>query len=85
MTTGYLPVRQSAYESETYQAFMATDATATAAYAQVDALFASPYNFDGSYEVRSDVDSALEELFAKKADGQTALEKVVATINADVK
>jgi len=46
MDTGYLPVRTSAYESETYQEFMAGDATATASYAQTDAFFSSPA-FDG--------------------------------------
>lgn len=85
METGYLPVRQSVYESDTYQEFMEGDATATAAYSQVDAFFASPNNFSGSYDVRRDVNTKLEELFTEKADGETALSELVETINSDIK
>ena len=85
METGFLPVRQSVYASDTYQAFMAGDATATAAYSQVDAFFASPNNFSGSYAVRSDVNTKLEELITEKADGKTALRELVDTIDSDIK
>lgn len=81
--TGYLPVRVSAYESDEYQEFMANDPTATAAYAQADYFFASK-NFDGSYAVRSDVNSTLEDLILDGADGQTALDTLVEAINSDL-
>lgn len=82
--TGYLPVRQSAYASETYQEFMATDATATAAYSQSDAFFHSPA-FDGSYDIQSTVNSTLEELILEGADGATAQEKLVSAITSALK
>lgn len=78
--TGYLPIRQSAYDSETFQTFMAGDATATAAYAQADAFFASPA-FDGSYDIQSAVNAELEELILNKADGETALDDLVKAVN----
>lgn len=80
MDTGYLPVRTSAYESETYQNFMKTDATATASYAQADAFFSSPA-FNGSYDIQNAVNSKLEELILNKADGATAMQELVSAVN----
>lgn len=80
MDTGYLPVRTSAYESETYQNFMKTDATATASYAQADAFFSSPA-FNGSYDIQNAVNSKLEELILNKADGVTAMQELVSAVN----
>lgn len=80
MDTGYLPVRTSAYESETYQNFMKEDATATASYAQADAFFSSPA-FDGSYDIQNAVNSKLEELILNKADGATAMQELVDAVN----
>ncbi len=80
MDTGYLPVRTSAYESETYQNFMQSDATATASYAQADAFFSSPA-FDGSYDIQNAVNSKLEELILNKADGATAMKELVDAVN----
>lgn len=80
MDTGYLPVRTSAYESETYQNFMKNDATATASYAQADAFFSSPA-FNGSYDIQNAVNSKLEELILNKADGTTAMQELVSAVN----
>nr|WP_317399555.1 ABC transporter substrate-binding protein [uncultured Gemmiger sp.] len=80
MDTGYLPVRTSAYESETYQNFMQNDATATASYAQADAFFSSPA-FDGSYDIQNAVNSKLEELILNKADSTTAMKELVDAVN----
>lgn len=83
METGYLPVRTSAYESETYQEFMAEDPTATASYEQSDAFFHSE-TFDGSYDVQSTVDSTLEEVILNEDDAETALDALVSAINKAV-
>ena len=80
METGYLPVRQSALDSDTYQEFMATDPTATACYAQSDAFFSSP-TFEGSYDIQSAVNTTLEEVILAKNDAQTALDSLVSAIN----
>lgn len=80
MDTGYLPVRTSAYESETYQEFMAGDATATASYAQTDAFFSSPA-FDGSYDIQNAVNAKLEELILNKVDSTTAMQELVDAVN----
>ncbi len=84
METGYLPVRTSAYESDTYQEFMKNDATATAAYAQADSFFSSPA-FDGSYDIQSAVNAKLEELILNDADPETALSELVEAVNAETK
>lgn len=84
METGYLPVRTSAYESDTYQEFMKNDPTATAAYAQADSFFSSPA-FDGSYDIQSAVNAKLEELILSGADPETALSELVAAVNAETK
>ena len=80
METGYLPVRQSALDSDTYQEFMANDPTATACYAQSDAFFSSPA-FEGSYDVQNAVNTTLEEVILAKEDAQTALDSLVSAIN----
>lgn len=83
MATGYLPVRMSAYESDTYQAFMSGDPTSQAAYAQAGSFFYSPA-FEGSYDVMSAMNSKLEELILDKADPQTALQELVDAVNAEL-
>ena len=80
--TGYLPVRTSAYESAEYQDFMANDTTATAAYEQSDAFFTSLAAYSASNDVRSAVSAKMEELILDEADPQTALDELVAEINA---
>ena len=83
METGYLPIRTSAYESETYQSFMKTDATSTAAYSQSEYFFSTP-TFDGSYDVMSTVNSKMEEFILNGTEAETALEELVDAINAQV-
>lgn len=83
METGYLPIRTSAYESDTYQNFMATDATATAAYSESSYFFSSP-TFDGSYDIQSAVNTKLEEIILNGTDAKTALDELVATINEQI-
>ena len=80
MATGYLPVRTSAYESETYQQFMATDPTSVAAYSQA-AYFISQPAFEGSYDVMTAVNNTLEEQILNEADAQTALDALVKAVN----
>ena len=80
MATGYLPVRTSAYESETYQQFMATDPTSVAAYSQA-AYFISQPAFEGSYDVMTAVSNTLEEQILNEADAQTALDALVKAVN----
>lgn len=84
MATGYLPVRTSAYESAEYQAFMANDPSATAAYAQSDSFF-STLNFDGSYDVMSAVNSKIEELVLYGTEPEEAMKELVETINEKIK
>lgn len=88
MATGYLPVRTSAFESEEYQAFMAENPAAAAAYGQKDALFYSP-TFDGSNDVRTAMNTAVEEIAIYNTDNATdndldaaaALQKLVDAAN----
>lgn len=80
MTTGYLPVRTSAYESETYQQFMATDPTSVAAYSQADYFISQPA-FEGSYDVMTAVNNTLEEQILNEADAQTTLDALVKAVN----
>lgn len=79
METGYLPIRKSAYESETYQKFMKQDPTAQAAYAQSEAFF-SDATFEGSQNVMNAVRTKLEELILNHADGKTAMEELTKAI-----
>ncbi|MCR4901510.1 MAG: ABC transporter substrate-binding protein [Butyrivibrio sp.] len=81
IATGYLPVRNSAYESDEYQKFIEADITAAAAYAEKDYLFVTP-TFDATTAVRSQVNSTLEELILNKADGETAFNTLLETVNA---
>lgn len=83
METGYLPIRTTAYESDTYQNFMETDPTATAAYSESSYFFSSP-TFDGSYDIQSAVNTKLEEIILNGSDAQTALEELVDTINEQI-
>lgn len=83
METGYLPIRTTAYESDTYQNFMATDPTATAAYSESSYFFSSP-TFDGSYDIQSAVNTKLEEIILNGTDAQTALEELVDIINEQI-
>ncbi len=81
IATGYLPVRESAYETEEYKAFMESDITAAAAYEEKDFLFVTP-TFDATTAVRSQVNSTLEELILNKADAETAFNTLLETVNA---
>ncbi len=78
--TGYLPVSTSGFESEEYQNFMANDATASAAYAQSDYYFISS-TFEGSNEIRDEMDSVMQTLILDGADAQTAMDTIVSAIN----
>ena len=69
--TGYLPVRTSAFESEEYQTFMAENPAAAAAYAQIDAMFAST-TFDGSNDVRTAMNTAVETVAVYNTDNDTS-------------
>lgn len=88
METGYLPVRTSAFESEEYQAFMAENPAAAAAYEQADDFFASP-TFDGSNDVRSTMNTKIEEIVINNTDkstdndvdAETALSQLVEAAN----
>ncbi len=84
METGYLPVRTSAYESDTYQDFMKKDPTASAAYSQSAHFFSSP-TFDGSYDIQNAVNSKLEELILNKTDSKTGLKELVEAVNSKIK
>ena len=83
METGYLPVRNSAYESDTYQEFMKNDPTATAAYSQADAFFTQP-TFEGSYDMMAVINTKLEEFILSGTDAEAALSELVEEINAQV-
>lgn len=79
MKTGYLPVRTSAFQSQTYQDFMAKDEVAKAAFAQVgDQYFESA--FKGSNEVRTLLGTEVESAILKKV----AADKAVADIGKKV-
>lgn len=71
MATGYLPVRISAFNSETYQNYRKDSEAAQAAYDQVENLYFEP-SFKGSGEIRTligtEVEAAvLDEKSAKEA------------------
>ena len=78
--TGYLPVRQSSYETPEYQAYMAENVCAAACYEQTKDFFFSP-TFDASNDIRKAVPSTLEQLVYDKADAQTWLDKIVEAVN----
>jgi multiple sugar transport system substrate-binding protein len=80
MKTGYLPVRVSAFESDEYQAFMAEDFTAQAAYAQVDSFFPAAL-FKASNSVRNAVNTGFEEIVLEELSPEEALEEFVEIIN----
>ncbi|SFC35133.1 ABC transporter substrate-binding protein [Butyrivibrio sp. YAB3001] len=79
--TGYLPIRQSSYETADYKAYMEENVCAAACYAQAKDFFFSP-TFDASNDIRSTVPSTVESLVYDKADAQTWLDTVVGAINA---
>jgi multiple sugar transport system substrate-binding protein len=81
ISTGYLPVRKSAYESADYKALMETDATAAACYEQSANFFFSP-TYDQSNDVRNAVSEEYENLIFNKADAQTWLDTLVNAVNA---
>ncbi len=72
MKTGYLPVRTTAFQSQTYQDFMSKDEVAKAAYAQVgDQYFESA--FKGSNEVRTLLGTEVETAILKKIPADQAV------------
>ena len=81
VSTGYLPVRQSAYESAEYKAYMEENICAAACYEQSKDFFYSP-TFDASNDIRNSVSPAFEQLVLDKADGQTWFDTILSTINA---
>lgn len=68
MNTGYLPVRQSGFDSEEFQAYMANSVVAQACYAQVDNM-AFEAAFPGAQEMRTALGAAME---AAILEGKTA-------------
>ncbi len=59
VNTGYLPVRQSGYDSEEFQAYMQDSVVAQASYAQVDNM-AFESAFPGSQEMRNALGTEME-------------------------
>ena len=78
--TGYLPIRQSAYESDAYKTYMEENICAKACYEQSKDFFYSP-TFDASNDIRSTVPSTVEQLVYDKADAQTWLDTIVKAVN----
>ena len=79
MATGYLPVRTSAYEHPTYQAFLALEndpvsMAAKAAYQQSGYFFYDPA-FVGSSRARTQVGLALERIMVGDGNIQAALDE----------
>ena len=84
MSTGYLPVRTSAYESTEYQTFLASTSTdakkaaiiaaANAAYTQSGFMCFDPA-FIGSSKARTKVGSALERIMLGDGNIQGALDE----------
>ena len=81
VSTGYLPVRQSAYETAEYKAYMEENVCAAACYEQSKDFFYSP-TFDASNDIRNSVSPAFEQLVLDKADAQTWFDTILSTINA---
>ena len=88
MQTGYLPVRYSAYESETYQAFLTNPTAnqlyismaANAAYLQSDNMFFDPA-FIGSSRARTQVGLALERIMIGDGNIAAALQEAYTEAN----
>ena len=80
VNTGYLPVRQSSYETAEYKAYMDENICAAACYEQAKDFFFSP-TFEASNDIRSTVPSTVEQLVYDKADAQTWLDTIVKAIN----
>lgn len=73
--TGYLPATTSALESDDYQAFMAKDATATAAANQVENMELLIPVFGGSNEINSvNITDTMKSILEGDEDVQTALD-----------
>lgn len=73
--TGYLPATTSSLESDDYQQFMATDASATAAADQVDKMKLLVPVFGGSQEIYSvNVVDTMKSILEGDEDVQTALD-----------
>lgn len=79
MATGYLPVRTSAFESEEYQAFMAENPAAAAAYEQADVFFYAP-TFDASNDLRTAMNTVTEEVMLQLKDGEMDAETVLSQL-----
>jgi multiple sugar transport system substrate-binding protein len=77
MNTGYLPVRQSGFESAEFQAYMANSEAAKASYAQV-ANMAFESAFPGSQEIRTALGAEMETAIL---EGKTA-EQTIADMAA---
>jgi multiple sugar transport system substrate-binding protein len=81
VSTGYLPVRQSAYESADYKAYMEENVCAAACYEQSKDFFYSP-TFDASNDIRNNVKTVYEQLVLENADAKTWLDTMISTVNA---
>ncbi len=79
--TGYLPIRQSSYETDEYKAYMAENVCAAACYEQAKDFFFSP-TFEASNDIRNTVPGVVEQLVFDKADAQTWLDTLTEQINA---
>ena len=77
INTGYLPVRQSGFDSEEFQAYMANSVVAQACYAQVDNM-AFENAFPGAQEMRTALGTAMETAIL---EGKTA-EQTIADMAA---
>lgn len=81
MKTGYLPVRKSAFQSQTYQDFMKKDATAKAAYDQTDDQYFEA-TFKGSDEVRTTLTNEIESAILKKTPADQAVKDFGSKVQA---
>ncbi|HRX08366.1 MAG TPA: ABC transporter substrate-binding protein [Candidatus Limiplasma sp.] len=72
VNTGYLPVRQSGFDSDEFQAYMANSVVAQACYAQVDNM-AFESAFPGSQEMRNALGTEMETAIL---EGWTAEETI---------
>jgi multiple sugar transport system substrate-binding protein len=80
VNTGYLPIRESSYETAEYKAYMDENVCAAACYEQAKDFFYSP-TFEASNDIRSTVPSTVEQLVYDKADAQTWLDTLVKAVN----
>ncbi len=81
IATGYLPIRTSAFESETYQAFMADSEVAQASYAQVDDQYFEPV-FKNSSEARTLITTEVETAILEGKTAEEAVQTIADKVQA---